>query len=78
MSNETWTPGDEVKLQALLDRKERAHQARLAPLKKLVDDMPLQYGTDSGDVLAWLISNADAVRDTLAPFDSGVRPAKAG
>ena len=53
----------------------------------LVDDLRIYARTltiDAGPGIAksqrkirtWLIWNADAVRDVLAPFDSGVRPAK--
>lgn len=70
-----WSPADQQKLNELIERK------------KPIDDLLARTLTiDAGPGIAksqrkirtWLIWNADAVRDVLKPFDSGVRPQKEG
>ena len=62
-----WSPADQRKLNELIDEL-------LA--RTLTIDAGPGIAKSQRKVRTWLIWNADAVRDVLAPFDSGVRPAK--
>lgn len=73
----TWTQRDEAELDALLARKQEVMAQRRAAIESLVGDVdaPSWRYTTCDEVIDWLIKNADAIRDALQPFDSGVRPA---
>jgi hypothetical protein len=75
-----WSPRDQDTLNELIARKKAYDEEMLKP----IDDLLARTLTlDAGPGIAksqrkirtWLIWNADAVRDVLAPFDSGVRAA---
>lgn len=74
-----WTPQDEAALKGLAARKEAFESEAKAPLTKFVVQHNLRVGGEllnpraHSDTVALLIANADALRDALAPFDSGVR-----
>lgn len=71
----TWTSADQAQLQELLDRKsDFVNRHRHA----VVNAATLVCGESNGTYLVdRFIRHADVIRDALAPFDSGVRPAKA-
>lgn len=73
-----WTAREEeelqtarAKLQALEGRRNVAHDAAVYKLNTLLNMDPL----DGFSLAPRMIQHADAVRDALAPFDSGVRQA---
>lgn len=74
-----WTLQDEAALKGLVARKEAFESEAKAPLTKFVAQHNLRVGGDvynpkaHSDTVAFLIANADALRDALAPFDFGVR-----
>lgn len=76
MTTETWTPADEYRLRTMQERKDRVLAARRKPVEDLVRAMPAR-AFDEETVTSWLIDYAEAMRDALAPFDSGVRAAPA-
>jgi hypothetical protein len=74
-----WTPQDEAALKGLVARKEAFESEAKAPLTKFVVQHNLRIAGDAFslkahlDTVALLTANADALRDALAPFDSGTR-----
>lgn len=67
-----WTAADEAALHELTERKQRIMSERRGEVHKVAElvyfhNMLIDELTDA------LIANADALRDALAPFDSGVR-----
>lgn len=83
---ERWTQVDEAKFAEMQARRERVQSQRRALARNALEPffVCVYAETDiSGD--AWketvtdlMIQNADTIRDALAPYDSGVRPAKEG
>lgn len=83
-----WSPWDEQELQALVKRKQAFESEARAPLNKLIADMKLNLGFEAPTsaptepypkrIADAFIARADALRDALAPFDSGVRCGSAG
>lgn len=86
-----WTASDEAQLQELTERKARIMTEARLPLLSVIhsiradwqrlSDSVQQNTLEDPDALQdWvaeqLIANADALRDALAPFDSGVRPGR--
>ena len=78
-----WSPADQQKLNELIERKKAFDEEMLKP----IDDLLARTLTiDAGPGIAksqrkirtWLIWNADAVRDVLKPFDSGIRAVPSG
>jgi hypothetical protein len=69
-----WTAKDEALLLELTERKARLMLENREPVAKLVTELPSR-GLAHDTVTDWAISNADALRDALEPFDSGVRQA---
>lgn len=69
-TKQSWTKADQAALDELTARKERVMLEQREPLIEVVNRMPAK----SQALVDWLIHNADAVRDALQPFDSGVRP----
>ena len=77
----TWSKRDERDLQDLLKRKQAFDAAAHAPvldvaikIKLLINSMVEPDASES--LVSALINYADAIRDALAPFDSGVRVAQ--
>lgn len=77
-----WTSRDEAALLELTERKQRVMAEMRAPVDRLVASMNeasvLKGGSGCGlgDHDTWvdvLIEHAEALRDALAPFDSGTR-----
>lgn len=73
-----WTPADEAELRALQERKAAHERTAKAVLEPMVADLLRATGMTAApfavvDALSHLTANADAWRDALAPFDSGVR-----
>jgi hypothetical protein len=70
-----WTNDDEARLQELVERKRRIVEQNSEPIKVLASTFGLEgFGvSDVGVLVRWMIENADAIRDALEPFDSGVR-----
>ena len=71
-----WSQRDEAALTELLDRKKAFEAEARAPLNKIVADMAQSLGPQSlypWQIVDLMIARADALRDALAPFDSGVR-----
>lgn len=65
-----WTIQDEAELQRLTKRKAETIAKHMKPL----DEIAKKLNTSSDESLAEsLVWNADALRDALEPFDSGVR-----
>lgn len=67
----TWTEENESELQALLARKAEATDPAIVALIAICNRTSPMFGLSYRD----LIKHADAFRDALAPFDSGVRQA---
>lgn len=68
-----WTAKDEASLQELNERKARIMEENREPLRILAAALPTTHTNDIEDVVDWMISNAEAMRDALEPFDSGIR-----
>jgi hypothetical protein len=67
-----WTQQDEAKLRAARATLTELQGRRAEALRALSD--ALRYaGVGDGSNVNKLIDHADAIRDALAPFDSGVR-----
>ena len=73
MKKEKWTQKDETALQEMQNRKHRIMDANLEPLMKLIKDDCLIDSSNDEAIAAALVDNADAYRDALEPFDSGIR-----
>lgn len=78
-----WSPADQQQLNEPIERKKAFDEEMVKP----IDDLLARTLTiDAGPGIAksqrkirtWLIWNADAVRDVLKPFDSGIRAAPSG
>lgn len=71
-----WTTSDEARLKELVERKHRIMTENREPVVELVVASGLAESTSMvAPIVAWLIDNADEVRDALEPFDSGSRAA---
>ncbi len=76
-STVTWSRADEQRLQEPTERKAAFSDHYRGPIRQLIlavfpntfNNRPVLL---EAAVKAW-IANADAIRDVLAPFDSGVR-----
>lgn len=77
-----WSNRDEAELKALLSRKKAFEAEARAPLNKIVVDMGLSLAPAQSlgpqppypsRIVDLMILRAEALRDALAPFDSGVR-----
>lgn len=71
----TWTQGDEADLQSMLKRKSEFMSKTREPVIIAVRMIRHTLGrvyNETQEVDA-LITHAEAIRDALAPFDSGVR-----
>lgn len=74
-TNETWSQADEAAYNEMGARRDRVLAARRIGVEGVVDTFA--YPELVKEVLVdWLIQNADAVRDALKPYDSGVRVAE--
>lgn len=74
-TNETWSQADEVAYNEMGERRDRVLAARRIGVESVVDTFACPEPVK--EVLVdWLIQNADAVRDALKPYDSGVRVAE--
>ena len=75
-----WTQQNETELQRLLELKQEAMRINRAPLFRLItESLPLLIGqTEQVTLVDWMIDNAEDLRDSLEPFDSGERAACAG
>ena len=74
----TWSKRDEYDLQDLLKRKAAFDAVNREPVLKVVKKLRALVGAKADpqkdeSVATGLINMADAIRDALAPFDSGVR-----
>lgn len=69
---ERWTHSDEAALRKMQERKKRILEASKKPLYDLVLRLRLDHSANH-EILDILVTNADAFRDALEPFDSGVR-----
>lgn len=78
-----WSQRDELELQALVKRKQAFESEARAPLNKLIADMKLNLDFEAPTsaptepypkrIVDAFIARADALRDALAPFNSGGR-----
>lgn len=80
----TWTNAEDELLHDLIVKKQAFDLANRKPLeefcKRLMRDVPAVFGDVNimdaeVDMREYFERNADTLRDLLAPFDSGVRPA---
>lgn len=72
-----WDQQDEELLQSLVERKAAFKEKYEGELSMFVD-RSVPFMTDATikrELISWMAGNADAIRDLLEPFDSGVRPA---
>ena len=74
----TWSKRDEYDLQDLLKRKAAFDAVNREPVLKVVKKLRALVGAKADPqkdecVATGLINMADAIRDALAPFDSGIR-----
>lgn len=72
MIKETWTQRDEALFQESVTRRQRVMEMNRAPVMVAARALT---GLSQSDIADMLIANADSIRDALAPYDSGVRPA---
>jgi len=74
----TWSKRDESDLQALLRRKQAFELTARMPVHDVVARIRTALGAVYGpdQMVDEFINHADAIRDALAPFDSGVRVAQ--
>jgi hypothetical protein len=70
-----WSAADEQALAELLERKDQFIRSTKSAVAEAVDRF-FYRSMGPGDLADALIEHADSVRDALAPYDSGVRPAK--
>jgi hypothetical protein len=72
----SWNLTDQQRLDALLEQRRAFFEEKTGPVRELVENaFWLPKGSSKAhDIVEWAIENADALRDVLAPFDSGVRP----
>lgn len=79
-----WTPRDQAELDALQKRKDAFETEARKPLDAVVKQLDLRVGMVNplnpgagrphpDSVSDLLMQHADALRDALEPFDSGVR-----
>lgn len=68
-----WTTQDEAMLMELTERKQRIMEERRGEVRKVAEEIHVTNMLIDGLTDA-LIAHAEALRDALAPFDSGVRP----
>ena len=73
-----WTQQNETELQRLLELKQETMRSNRAPLMRLAEDSLMLDNSQRGAVVDWMIDNAEDLRDSLEPFDSGERAACAG
>jgi len=73
----TWTHADQVKYNQMGERRENWLQYRNAALRNMFvsTQRPILFGSceHTDAMVDWLANNVDAIRDALAPFDSGIR-----
>lgn len=69
----TWNQKDEARLRALNEERDSLMTGRSAALQTIVDALDRAQIQVTPSIVSKLIDNADAIRDALAPFDSGVR-----
>lgn len=73
---ERWTHSDEADLQRAIDRKDRVIANNMAPVVALIRFAGMENEPLSAEsIAAGMVAQADAWRDALEPFDSGVRVA---
>lgn len=71
----TWSKRDEAVLQEMIRRKQAFELTARMPVHDVVARIRTALGAIYGpdQMVDALITHADAIRDALAPFDSGVR-----
>lgn len=72
MTTDRWTQQDEAELKRLTERKRKLFDQNVKAVRKLVINCGLA-DENSDNIAENLALNADAFRDALEPFDSGVR-----
>lgn len=72
-----WSEADEAKFKEMQARRERVQNVRREALHNAMAGALMYIGRDGDawDLLNSMIANADSIRDALAPYDSGTRPA---
>lgn len=70
-----WTDADERELQSMINRKAAFETQARIPVINVVQRIRGTLGAvhNESQLVDALITHADAIRDALAPFDSGVR-----
>jgi hypothetical protein len=75
----TWTTWNEIDLQNLIKLKAEFEEQAARPLMDVIDNYLLDtdegYSFPRAKLFQAMREHADAVRDALLPFDSGVRRA---
>ena len=71
-ASERWSAVDEAKFQDMQARRTTVITRRRVKLHQAVHGVP---GGNTDLVVDYLIEHANAIRDALEPYDSGVRPA---
>lgn len=73
----TWTPSHQQQLDDLTVQKARFEEHASPPLMDVIDNHLLDedegYSYPRAMLFTKMRENADAIRDALAPFDSGIR-----
>lgn len=75
----TWNANDEQEMRRCEERLQEMRSKRksyIAALKDILERIGLDEGYLSDAAVERVIQRADALRDALQPFDSGVRNAK--
>lgn len=79
-----WSPADETRFQEMRARRLIFRSTKRADVVRVWNDsfpshIHINRNAATEDaIIDAIIENADAFRDALAPFDSGVRPARSG
>lgn len=83
-TNTHWSPADEIRFNEMQARRSIFHSTKRADVVRVWNDsfpshMHINRHAGNEDaIIDAMIQHADAFRDALAPFDSGVRPARSG
>jgi len=71
----TWTSRDQAALADMINRRRAFYERNTVAVKHIVVSIRMGIGSSPTDdeLVEELIAKADAIRDALEPFDSGVR-----
>lgn len=65
-----WTARDEADLAERVERKRRIMEENRGPVLELVETAPVESSVERGNLVEWLIAEANALIGALTPFAS--------